>query len=169
MTRSVFASVLLAAAACSRPEQPAPPPLPPAPTLAWIGDVKPWYCGTEPLPAKVRADGVATPQVRDVALKIMPGAESFTVIYAAANGPDKAVGTMTRFAVGAERTATLRWENDQKQKGDAVLAFSPDYSSVTVTWTAAVTPPGTSPVPLAPAPLAATSGASGCVAGPMIR
>ncbi|MES2639358.1 MAG: hypothetical protein V4850_07730 [Myxococcota bacterium] len=157
------------------PASPAPPP--PSPTTAWIAGMKPWYCGTESLPPRVGADGVSTPQARDVALKIVPGKDSFTVIYAsllgagAASGSanDKSIGTMTRFAAAGERGATLRWENDQKQKGDAALAFSPDFATVTVTWTPSATPPGSSPVPPAPTTLAAAAGSSACVAGTLIR
>jgi hypothetical protein len=160
---------------CGTPEKPAPPPS--ASGAAWIASVKPWYCGTEALPPRVGPDGVSTPQARDVALKVVPGKDSFTVIYAsllgagAASGSanDKSIGTMTRFAATGERGATLRWENDQKQKGDTALAFSPDFSTVTVTWTASVTPPGSSPVPPAPTTLAAAAGSSACVAGTLIR
>ncbi len=141
----------------------------PEPTTSWLSGLKPWYCGAEALPPKVGKDGAATPQVRDVALKIVPGSESFTAIYAAANGNDKSVGSLTRFTGTGERTATMRWENDQKQKGQALLAFSPDLSTVTVTWTAEVTPPGSSPVPPAPTTLTAAPGPAACVAGGMIR
>lgn len=161
-------SGLLGACGGGTSEKPAAPAS--APSSAWIASVKPWYCGTEALPPKVGKDGVSTPQVRDVAIKVVPGSGSFTAIYGAtAGGNDKSIGSWTRFVAGAERAATLRWENDQKQKGDVELTFSPDYSTVTVKWTAAVTPPGSSAVPPAPTTLTAAAGPAGCSAGTLIR
>ncbi|MDP2312582.1 MAG: hypothetical protein Q8P41_06720 [Pseudomonadota bacterium] len=154
---------------CSGNEAPAEAPVVDAPKADWVAGVKPWYCGTEALPALVGKDGTSTPQSRDVALKIMPGTGSLTALFAAKSGNDKIVGSMTRFVATADHAATLHWENDQKQKGEAALVFAPDYGTVTVTWTPSATPPGTSPVPAGPATLTAGAGSSACVTGGMIR
>lgn len=164
MTRIVLACVL--AMGCGLGSEPKPVP---EPTIAWLSGLQPWYCGAEALPPKVAKDGTSTPQVRDIAIKMVPGRDSFTAIFAAVNGNDKSIGSLTRFTVTGERTATLHFENDRKQKGEAALAFSPDFSTLTVTWTASVTPPGTSPVPPAPTTLAAAPGPAACAAGGMLR
>ena len=152
--------------ACSGAEAPKAAPVP---SDAWVTSVKPWYCGPEPLPALTGKDGAAQPQNREVAMKLVPGKSSFTAIYAAVNGTDKSVGSLTRFVSTGERTATMRWENDQRQNGDVVLSFAPDFATLTLTWKANKTPPGSSPVPGVTTTLTAAAGSSACVAGGMIR
>lgn len=170
MSRLVL--VWMAAMGCGGGGEPAKAPAPVP--VGWIAAVKPWYCGPEALPPRVSKEGVSkegvsTARTRDIALKIVPGTDSFTAIWAAADGTDSAIGSLTRFTSDTDGTATLRWENDRKQKGEARLAFAPDFATVTVTWTAEVTPPGSPAVPPAPTTLTYAPGPAACVAGGMLR
>jgi len=165
LVRPLLASLFLVACSGS-PAAEAPPA---GPDTAWIASIKPWYCGAEALPPKTAKDGASQVQSRDLAVRIKPGATSFTAVYGSVNGIDKSVGSFTRLKVTGTGAATMRWDNDQRQNGDVTLAFAPDYSTVTVTWAATKLPPGSSPMPTAPTVLTAAAGSSACVAGGLIR
>jgi hypothetical protein len=132
----------------------APPSAPEAAPTSWVSGIKGWYCGEE---TRTEAD---KPRVFNVALKLAPGKDgtSFTGTYAKVEGRDKEIGGLTHFVAGGERTATLKYADSAKKKGEATFVFAPDYSSVTVTWGAENLT----------ATLAASE-MSRCVAGPLIK
>lgn len=131
----------------------APPP-PEAVSPSWVSGVKGWYCGEE---TRTESD---KPRIFNVALKLAPGKDgtSFTGTYAKVEGRDTEIGGLTHFVAGAERTATLKYADSSKKKGEATLSFTPDFSAVTVTWGAEKLTDTLS-----------ASEMSRCVAGPLIK
>lgn len=125
MTFGLFALL----SACSGREAAEAPPAPAA--NPWVAQIGSWYCGSEPLPAK---DPAAAPGTRDFVVKLTPGDDAFSGLYAIQEGPRQYIGAFTRFAAAGERAATFHAENSMRQKGDAALAFSPDFQTLTVTW-----------------------------------
>lgn len=160
---TVLASCLIGCGSAAGPEAAAVNP------AEWLGGVKPWYCGVEALPPMLGKDGVSVPRSRTIAMKIVPLPESFTAVYSTANGNDKSVGSFTRFVGGAARTATLNWQNEQRQKGDALIVFSPDYKTAALTWTLTSDRPGGSSVPSAPTTLTAATADAECVKSGLLR
>jgi hypothetical protein len=107
---------------------------PAPPDTTWVRSVKPWYCGSEQVEAKETASGARAARSRDMAMKVAPGQDSLTAVYALENAGERYIGHLTRFEPTGPRAATLAWENDRKQKGKAQLTFSEDFQSLTVAW-----------------------------------
>lgn len=124
MIGTALFSVLLVA--CGRSDAPPKPTAPVSVATTWVKDVRPWYCAA---PSAELPGGAA--------VKMAPTVDSLTAIYTTGEGRGKRIGTLTRFAGTADRTATVRWATDRKGEkgGDAKLTFSPDFASVTITWT----------------------------------
>jgi hypothetical protein len=97
----------------------------------WVEDVPEWYCGTESVAGTEARDA----RSRDMAVRWRREVDGgLAGRYALQNRGETYIGTLSAFAPGEPRTATMSWENDHSQRGAARMTFSADYQTLTIRW-----------------------------------